>query len=205
MLPACAPLAEACDVFCDEGAFTIDEARRVLGAGRALGLVPRVHADQLTRTGAAVLAATMGAASADHLDHATAADAAALAAAGTAAVLIPAASFSMRSPQAPGRMLWDAGVVVALATDCNPGTSYVESMPFVIALGVVEMGLTPDEALWAATRGGALALRRPDRGRLVPGAAGDVVVLDAPSHDHLPYRPGTDLVHAVVKAGIVAA
>jgi imidazolonepropionase len=205
MLPACAPLAAGCDVFCDEGAFTVDEARRVLEAGRAHDLVPRIHAEQLSRTGAARLAVEVGAASADHLDHATAADAAALAAAGTAAVLVPAASFSLRTEPAPARMLWDAGVTVALATDCNPGTSYVESMPFVVALGVIEMGLTPDEAVWAATRGGALALGLPDRGRLVPGAAGDLVVLDAPSHDHLPYRPGTDLVHAVVKAGAVVA
>jgi imidazolonepropionase len=201
MLPACAPLATGCDVFCDQGVFTVDEARTVLRAGLGNGLVPRLHAEQLARTGAAALAAEMGASSADHLDHASAADAAALRDAGVVAVLLPAASWSLRSPQAPGRMLWDAGVTVALATDCNPGTSYVVSMPLVIAIACLEMGLTPDEALWSATRGGALALRLADRGWIGPGALGDLVVLDAASHLHIPYRLGTDVVAAVVKRG----
>ncbi len=201
MLPACAPLARFCDVFCDEGAFTVDEARVVLEAGLAHGLRPRVHADQLTRTGAARLGASLGAVSVDHLDHIDAGDAAAMLEAGTVAVLLPAASFSMRSPQAPGRMLWDAGVTVALATDCNPGTSYVESMPLVVAIACLEMGLTPEEALWSATRGGALSLGLPGRGWLGEGSAGDLVVLDAPSFLHIPYRPGTALVSKVVKGG----
>ena len=205
MLASCAPLARYCDVFCDRGAFTVDEARQVLVAGKARGLRPRLHAEQLAHTGAARLAAEMGAASADHLDHATAEDAAALREAGVVAVLLPAASFSMRAPQAPARMLWDTGVTVALATDCNPGTSYVESMPFVIALACLEMGLTPEEALWAATRGGALALDEPEKGRLVEGAVADLAILDAPSYRHLPYRPGSDLVWAVVKDGAVVA
>lgn len=203
MLEACAPLARYCDVFCDRGAFTVEEARRVLLAGREGGLRPRLHAEQLAHTGAARLAAELGAASADHLDHATPEDAVALREAGVVAVLLPAASFSLRAPPAPARMLWDAGVTVALATDCNPGTSYVESMPFVIALACLEMGLTPEEALWAATRGGALALEEPDKGRVVEGAVADLAVLDAPSYRHLPYRPGSDLVWAVVKDGTV--
>jgi imidazolonepropionase len=203
MLPACAPLAQFCDVFCDGGAFTVDESRIVLQAGLAHGLRPRVHADQLTRTGAARLGASLGAASVDHLDHIDAGDAAAMLEAGTVAVLLPAASFSMKSPQAPGRMLWDAGVTVALATDCNPGTSYVESMPLVVAIACLEMGLTPEEALWAATRGGALSLDLPDRGWLGEGSVGDLVVLDAPSFLHIPYRPGTALVSKVVKGGEV--
>ena len=203
MLDACVPLARYCDVFCDRGAFTVEEARRVLLAGLEGGLRPRLHAEQLAHTGAARLAAEMGAASADHLDHATPEDAAALREAGVVAVLLPAAAFSLRTPQAPARMLWDAGVTVALATDCNPGTSYVESMPFVIALACVEMGLTPEEALWAATRGGALALEEPDKGRVVEGAVADLAVLDAPSYRHLPYRPGSDLIWAVVKDGTV--
>ena len=203
MLEACAPLARYCDVFCDRGAFTVEEARRVLLAGREGGLRPRLHAEQLAHTGAARLAAELGAASADHLDHATPEDAVALREAGVVAVLLPAASFSLRTPPAPARMLWDAGVTVALATDCNPGTSYVESMPFVIALACLEMGLTPEEALWAATRGGALALEEPDKGRVVEGAVADLAVLDAPSYRHLPYRPGSDLVWAVVKDGTV--
>ncbi len=203
MLPACAPLARYCDVFCDRGAFTVEEARRVLDAALSHGLRPRLHAEQLSHTGAARLAADLGAASADHLDHATPDDAAAMAEAGTVAVLLPAVSFSMRHAQPPARMLLDAGVTVALATDCNPGTGYVESMPLVVAIACLEMGLTPEEALWAATRGGALALGLPDRGRIVPGAVADLVVLDAPSYLHLPYRPGSDLIHTVVKRGEV--
>ena len=203
MLPACAPLARFCDVFCDRGAFTVSQAERILHAAAERGLRARLHAEQLTHTGAAALAAELGAVSADHLDHATPEDAAALAAAGVVAVLLPAASFSMRTAQAPARMLWDAGVTVALATDCNPGTSNVESMGLVIALGSLEMGLTPEEALWAATRGGALAVELPDRGSIVPGAIADLVVLDAPSYRHIPYRPGTNLVRMVVKGGEV--
>jgi imidazolonepropionase len=203
MLAACAPLARYCDVFCDRGAFTVEEARRVLSAGRERGLRSRIHAEQLAHTGGALLAAEREAASADHLDQATAEDAAALRQAGVVAVLLPAASFSMRLPPAPGRMLWDAGVTVALATDCNPGTSYVESIPFVIALACLEMGLTPEEALWAATRGGALALDEADKGWVVEGAVADLAVLEAPSYRHLPYRPGGDLVWAVVKDGAV--
>jgi imidazolonepropionase len=205
MLPACAPLAQWCDVFCDRGAFTVADARRIFAAAREHGLGARVHAEQLTHTGAASLAADIHAASADHLDHATEEDAAVLRAAGVVAVLLPAVSFSMRSPQAPGRMLWDSGGKVAVATDCNPGTSNVESMPFVIALACLEMGLTPEEAVWAATRGGALALRLDDRGVIVPGALADLVILDAPSYAHIPYRPGTDLVWKVVKRGRVVA
>jgi imidazolonepropionase len=201
MLSACAPLAEACDVFCDEGAFTVDEARSVLEAGRRAGLRPRLHADQLAGTGAAELAAEVGAVSADHLDHASDAGLAALAAAGTAAVLLPGVSFSLRLPAPPARRIAAAGVHIAIATDCNPGSSYVETMPFVIALAVVEAGLTPDEALWAATRGGALALDRPRAGRLAPGDPADFVVLDAGSHVDLAYRPDGDLVSAVYKRG----
>ena len=201
MLPFAAPHSTFCDVFVDRGAFTVDDARRILSAAAAIGLGLRLHAEQLTHTGAAQLAAELGAASADHLDHATAEDAAALASAGVVATLLPAASFSMRTPQAPGRMLWDAGVTVALATDCNPGTSNVESMPLVIALACLEMGLTPEEAVWASTMGGALSLRLTDRGRIAAGAVADLVLLDAPSYLHLPYRPGTDLVWRVMKAG----
>jgi imidazolonepropionase len=205
MLPACAPFADCCDVFCDRGAFTPGEARRVLDAGRVHGLTPRIHAEQLAHTGGAAVAAEVGAASADHLEHATPGDAADLREAGVVAVLAPAVSWSMGAAPASARMLWDAGVTVALATDCNPGTGYVESMPLVVALGCLELGLTPAESLWAATRGGALALRLPDRGWLAEGSAGDLVVLDAPSETHLPYRPGTGLVWKVVKGGVVVA
>jgi imidazolonepropionase len=203
MLPEVAGHAEFCDVFVDRGAFSIESARRVFETARRLGLVPRLHAEQLTHTGAAALAAEVGAASADHLDHVTVEEAAGLAAAGVVAVMLPGAGFSMKAGQAPARMLWDAGVVVALATDCNPGTSYVEGMSLVIALACLEMDLTPAEAVWAATRGGARSLQRVELGIVRSGAAADLVVLDAPSHQHIPYRPGTDLVWKVIKAGAV--
>ena len=203
MLDVCAPLARFCDVFSDEAAFTVEETRRILEAAKNRGLEVRVHADQLGRVGAAHLAAELSAASADHLDHATDEDLTAMSAAGTSAVLLPAVSFSMRLPYPDGRRIWDSGVTVALATDCNPGTANVESMPFVVALAALNMGLTPDEAVWAATRGGALSLRLEDRGHLVPGAVGDLVVLDAPTHLHIPYRPDANLVAAVVKGGVI--
>ncbi len=201
MLDACTPLARFCDVFSDQAAFTVDETRRILEAAQSRGLKVRIHADQLGRVGAADLAADLSAASADHLDHATDADLAAMRDAGTTAVLLPAVSFSMRLPYPDGRRVWDSGVTVALATDCNPGTAYVESMPFVVALASLNMGLTPDEAVWAATRGGALSLGLGDRGCVVAGAVADLVILDAPTHLHIPYRPDADLVAAVVKGG----
>jgi imidazolonepropionase len=204
MIPASAPLARYCDVFCDAGAFTVDESRRILQAGRRCGLAPRLHANELADTGAARLAAEIGAVSADHLVHVDDADVAALAAAGTVAVLLPATTFSLGTGRyAPGPRLWEAGVTVALATDCNPGTSYTESMPFVIAVACIEMGLTPEQAVWSATRGGALALEADDKGWVGAGTVADLVVLDAPSYLHLPYRPGGDLVAAVVKDGRV--
>lgn len=203
-LPACAPLARWADVFCDEGAFTVAEARRVLEAARAAGLGLRLHADELAHSGGARLAASLGCASADHLAHADPDDAAALATADVVGVLLPATTFCLGTHHyAPGPTLWEAGVTVALGTDLNPGTAYVESMPFVIALACVEMGLSPAQAVWAATRGGALALELPDRGRLVPGAVADLMVLDAPSHLHLAYRPASDLVTVVIKRGEV--
>jgi len=205
ILDACAPLARSCDVFCDETAFDVGEARRILTAGRARGLRPRLHADQLSRVGAAALAAEIGALSADHLDHASDEDLVALRTAGTVAVLLPGVSLAMRTPFPDGRRIWDAGVTVALATDCNPGTAWVETMPFVIALACLEMGLTPAQAVWAATRGGALALGETAAGRLHPGARGDLVVLDAPGHLHLPYRPDGRLVWRVIKDGAVVA
>lgn len=203
MLPAVASLAAFCDVFVDRGAFSKESARRIFAAASAHGLDARVHAEQLGATGAARLAAEVGAVSADHLDHVTPADALALADAGVTAVLLPGVALSMRIPPPPARMLWDAGVVVALATDCNPGTSYVESMQLVVALGSLQMGLTTDEAVWAATRGGARSLRRDDIGIVRPGAAADLLILDAPTHHHLAYRPGTDLAWRVIKSGEV--
>lgn len=204
MLPVCAPLARFCDVFCDVGVFNVDQARKVLTAGRRHGLAPRLHANQLAYSGGVRLAAEMGATSADHLDHLEEADIGALQEAGTVAVLLPAVSFSLRLPQANGKALWDAGVTVALATDCNPGTANIESMPFVIALACLEIGLSPEQALWSATRGGALALGLEDRGRIVSGALGDLLVLDHPTYLHLAYRPDAAHVRSVVKRGVVA-
>ena len=205
MMRAAAPLAEFCDVFCDDAAFSVDEARAIAAAAAGAGLRLRLHTEQLSHSGGAALAAELGAASADHLDHATDDDLAALAAAGTAAVLLPAVSFSLRLPYPDGRRIWDSGVTVALGTDCNPGSAFVETMPFVIALATQACGLLPEEAVWAATRGSALSLGADDRGRLAPGSAGDLVILDAPSRTHLSYRPDGNLVASVVKSGVVVA
>ena len=203
MLPACAGLAVSCDAFCDVGALTVEQSRRVLEAGRAHGLALRIHAEELAWTGGAQLAAQLGCLSADHLVHATPADAAAMSGAGVVAVLLPSTSFCLRSDYAPARMLVDAGVEIALATDCNPGTSYTTSMPFVVALACSAYGLSADEAVRAATEGGARALGRSDVGHLRPGAAGDLVVLDGDHWVDLAYHPGMPLVAAVVKAGAV--
>jgi imidazolonepropionase len=185
------------DVFCDDGAFDVDEARVVLEAGRRAGHRLRLHANQLRDIGALRLAIDMDCASVDHCTYVSDEDVRRLAASDTVATLLPGAEFGTKSPYPSGRRLLDAGVVVALATDCNPGTSYVTSMSFVIALAVREMGLSVDEALWSATCGGAAALRRGDVGHLSPGALADLVVLDAPRAAHLAYRPGAQLVKDV--------
>jgi imidazolonepropionase len=200
MLDACAPLATAVDAFCEEGAFDGDECRRVLRAGQDRGLALHLHANQLRPGPGVQLAAELGALSADHCTHVTDDDIGALRDAAVTAVLVPAAEFSTRSPYAPARRLLDAGVAVALATDCNPGTSFTTSMPFVVALAVRELGMTPSEALRAATAGGARALGI-DAGHLRVGAAADLVVLEAPSPTHLAYRPGVDLVAQVWRGG----
>jgi imidazolonepropionase len=201
MLPAVAPHADYCDVFVEQGAFTIEEGRRVLEAAASLGLPARVHAEQLSHSGGAQLAAELGAMSADHLDWATVDDADALAEAGVSAVLTPGASYSLRHPQAPGPLLIEHGVNVALATDCNPGTSYLESMGLVISLACVLMGLTVEQAVYAATRGGAIALGLEDHGLVKEGAVADLVILDAPSETHLAYRPATNLAWKTIKGG----
>jgi len=201
MLEAALPHAKWVDVFCERGAFDADRSRTVLAAGIAKGLRPRVHANQLGPGPGVRLACELGAASADHCTHLSDADVDALASSGTVATLLPGAEFSTRSPYPDARRLLDAGVTVALATDCNPGTSFTTSMPFCIALAVREMRMTPAEAVWSATAGGATALRRDDVGRLGVGATADFVVLDAPSYVHLAYRPGVPLVGEVWRAG----
>ncbi|WP_432831241.1 imidazolonepropionase [Dactylosporangium sp. CA-092794] len=189
------------DVFCERGAFDADHSRAILTVGADAGLGVRVHANQLTQGPGVQLAVELNAASADHCTHLSTADIAALAESDTVATLLPGAEFSTRSAYPPARALLDAGATVALATDCNPGSSYTTSMPFCIALAVREMAMTPAEALLAATRGGAAALRRGDIGHLTVGARGDLVVLGAPSYLHLAYRPGVPLTTTVVLNG----
>lgn len=201
MLDACDAHARWIDAFCDRGAFDVEQARTILQAGTKRGLGVKLHANQLQHGGGVQLAVEMDAASADHCTHLDEADIAALADSSTVATLVPGAEFSTRSPFPDARRLLDAGVHVAIATDCNPGSSYTTSMPFCIALAVREMHMTPTEAVIAATRGGAAALRRTDVGHLTVGARADLTVLNAPSHIHLAYRPGVDLIAQVWRAG----
>ena len=201
MLAACAPNAKWIDVFCDRGAFDGDQARAILKAGKALGLLARVHANQLQAGPGVTVAVEADAASADHCTYLTDTDIELLAGSNTVATLLPGAEFSTRSPYPDARRLLDAGATVAIATDCNPGSSFTTSMPFCIALAVREMHLTPDEAVWSATLGGARALRRTDIGKFTVGARADILALNAPSHLHLAYRPGVDLTHQVWIAG----
>jgi imidazolonepropionase len=205
MLSACAPQARWIDVFCERGAFGADEARAILAAGRAAGLQARVHANQLGPGPGVQLAVEAGAASADHCTYLTGADVDALAAGGTVATLLPGVEFSTRQPYPDARRLLNAGVTVAIATDCNPGSCFTSSMSLCIALAVREMGLTTQEAVWAATAGGARALRRADVGHLGVGASADLVLLDAPSHAYPAYRPGVPLAAAVWRAGELVA
>lgn len=194
MLERCAPHARWIDVFCEDGAFGADEARTVLEAGMAVGLAPRIHANQLGPGPGVRLAVELGAAAADHCTYLTDSDIDALAGSTTVAGLLPGVEFSTRHPYPDVRRLLDAGVTVSLATDCNPGSSYTSSMPFCIAVAVRDMGMSPREALWSATEGGAVSLRRDDIGHLTVGAKGDFTVLNAPSYLHLAYRPGVPLV-----------
>jgi len=198
MLDACAPFARWIDVFCESGAFTVEQSRRILEAGAARGLGLRLHAGQLGPSEGVQLAVELGAASVDHGTYLSDADVEALAGSSTVATLLPGVEFSTRQPYPSGRRLLDAGVTVALATDCNPGSSFTSSIPFCIALAVREIGMTPREALHAATVGGARALRRDDVGHLSIGATGGLVMLDSPSASHLAYRPGVPLVRQVI-------
>jgi len=200
MLAACAPHARWVDVFCEPAApaaFDRDEARAVLLAGIAAGLLPRVHGNQLAHGPGVQLAVELDAASVDHCTYLSDADVAALAGSATVATLLPAVEFSTRSPYPDARRLLDAGVSIALASDCNPGTCYSSSIPFVLALAVREMNLTPAEALLAATVGGAKSLRRGDIGVIGIGKRADLTVLDAPSYLHLFYRPGVPIARAL--------
>jgi imidazolonepropionase len=201
MLDSVLPHAKWIDVFCDQGAFDVDQARQILQAGKKKGLLPRIHANQLTQGGGVQLAVELDCASADHCTHLSDSDIEALSGSNTVATLVPGAEFSTRSTYPNAARLFDAGVNVALATDCNPGSSYTTSMPLCIAIAIREMGFTPEQALWSATLGGAKALRREDVGSLSVGQSADLVVLNAPSYLHLGYRPGVDLVSQVFKSG----
>ena len=203
MLDACAPHAKWIDVFCDNGAFDVDQARAILTAGQARGLGARMHGAQFATSGAVRLAVELEAASVDHCTFLTDGDVDALAGGNTAgrntvATLLPGVEFSTRQPYPDARRLIVAGATVAIATDCNPGSSFTSSMPFCVAVAVRDMHMSPTEALWAATAGGAAALRREDIGGLAVGQRADLVILDAPSYVHLAYRPGVPLIHRVL-------
>ena len=204
MLNACAPHSNWIDVFCDRGAFTTAQSRRILEAGIAKQLKPRIHLNQLEQGDGIAMAIELDCASADHLTYLTDEDISALAASNTVAGLVPGADFSTRAPQYPrGRDPLDAGAVVALSPDCNPGSSFTTNMPLMIALAVREMHLSVDEALFAATMGGAISLRRDDVGHLSIGAKADFALLNAPSYIHLAYRPGVPLISTTWKDGNV--
>lgn len=197
MLDAVAPFATAIDVFCEDGAFSVDQSTRVLEAGAARGLRTHIHAAQLGPSQSVDMAIQLGVSSIDHGTFVTADNITALAESATVLTLLPGADFSTRQPYPDARRFIDAGVTVALATNCNPGSSYTSSMAFCVAIAVREMGMTPSEALWSATKGGAMSLGSSAVGNLAVGSLAHVVELDAPNHIHLAYRPGVNLVRTV--------
>jgi imidazolonepropionase len=201
MLTAAAPHARWIDVFCEDGAFDVDQARAILAAGTDNGLRGRLHANQLTYGGGVQLAAELGLVAVDHCTYLADADVSALVDSGTIATLLPGVEFSTRHPYPDARGLIDAGVKVAIASDCNPGSCFTSSMALCIALAVREMRMSPAEALHAATAMGAAALDRDDVGVIAPGKRADLVLLDAPSYLHLAYRPGVPLVAGVWQGG----
>lgn len=201
IIPAAEGKAKWIDVFCETGAFTEDQTRRIIEAGKAVGMKPRLHANQLTEGGALKLGAELGCVSVDHATFASDEDLEILAEAGTVVTLLPSIEFSTRQPYPDARRYVDAGVSLAIASDCNPGSGFSNSMPFVIAIGVRDMHFTVEQAVWAATAGGANALQRTDVGHLGAGARADLAILDAPSYRHLAYRPGVQLVERVYSGG----
>jgi imidazolonepropionase len=201
MLEACVPYSKFIDVFFDEGAFDYDQSKAILDAGIKQGLLPKIHANQIKHSRAVELAVEMDCVSADHLTHVTAKDLEMLAGSKTVATLLPGAEFSTRSEYPDARRFVEAGITLAIATDCNPGSSYTTSMPFCIAVAVRDMHFSIEQALWSATLGGAKALDRDDVGALKVGKTADFVVLNAPSYRHLAYRPGVDVIEQTVIAG----
>ncbi len=205
MLDAVAPHVRFIDVFCEVGAFDDARTRRVLAAGARKGLLLKVHGNQLGEGPGVKIAVDVGAVSVDHCTHLSESDIHALSGSSTVATLLPVCDLSTRQPPAPGRALIDAGATVAIASNCNPGSCYSPSMGLAVGLAVIQCGLTADEAVVAATLGGAKALRRNDVGRIAVGARADLQVLDAPSHDYLAYRIGFPLTHAVWRRGVRVA
>jgi imidazolonepropionase len=201
MLDAVAPHSKWIDVFCDRGAFSPDQTRQILKAGIAKGLLPRLHANQLEPGEGIKVGVELGAASVDHISHFDGSDIAALAKSNTVATFLPGAEFSTRSKYPDARPMFEAGINVAIASDCNPGSSFTTNMPLMIALAVREMFFTPEQALWSATKGGALALCRTDVGYLAIGARADFSILSSNSYLHLAYRPGVNLIEQVWRNG----
>ena len=202
MLDAVLPFSKWIDVFCDKGAFSPDDARTILKAGMAKGLLPRIHANQLQEGQGVRLGVDLDAASVDHVSHLSEKDIEALSKSKTVATLLPGAEFSTRSPYPDVRPLLEASITVALASDCNPGSSYTTSMAFIMAIAVREMHFSPEQALWSATMGGAKALRRDDIGYLFEGARANFSILNADSYIHLAYRPGVQLIEQVWRDGL---
>ena len=202
MLDAVLPFSKWIDVFCDKGAFLVDDARTILKAGIAKGLLPRIHANQLQEGQGVRLGVELDAASVDHVSHLSEKDIEALSKSKTVATLLPGAEFSTRSAYPDVRPLLEASITVALASDCNPGSSYTTSMAFIMAIAVREMHFSPEQALWSATMGGAKALRRDDIGHLFEGARADFSILNADSYIHLAYRPGVQLIEQVWRDGL---
>jgi imidazolonepropionase len=201
MLDAVAQHAKWIDVFCDRGAFSPDQTRQILKAGIAKGLLPRLHANQLEPGEGIKVGVELGAASVDHISYFNDSDIAALANSNTVATFLPGAEFSTRSKYPDARPMFSAGIQVAIASDCNPGSSYTTNMSLMVALAVREMFFTPEQALWSATKGGALALRRNDVGYLSVGAKADFTILSSNSYLHLAYRPGVNLIEQVWRNG----
>ena len=202
MLDAVVPYAKWIDVFCDKGAFDVDDARKILKAGMARGLLPRLHANQLQAGQGVALGVELGVASVDHVSHVSEEDIEALSTSKVVATLLPGAEFSTRSAYPDVRPLLEASITVAIASDCNPGSSYTTSMAFIIAIAVREMHFSPEQAIWSATMGGAKALLREDIGHLGEGACADFQILNAPSYIHLAYRPGVNVVEQVWRNGL---
>ena len=202
MLDAALPHAKWIDVFCDKGAFSVEDARTILQAGMKKGLLPRIHANQIQEGGGIKLGVELGVASVDHVSHISVKDIEALSKSKVVATLLPGAEFSTRSAYPDVRPLLEASITVALASDCNPGSSYTTNMPFIIAIAVREMHFSPEQALWSATLGGAKALLRSDVGHLSEGASADFAILKSDSYLHLAYRPGVNLIEQVWRNGL---